>query len=134
MAVSMDSVTASPALAPATPPEAPLAMPAQSLRRFDRSQRRAWTAPQLAYTPWFARLFVFGGAAALTFYGAREMYGVVVGEVTPLEWALVVLFVINFSWIALAFASSVFGFGWVVLRAPRRGPLPERLEARTAIV
>jgi membrane glycosyltransferase len=130
----MDSVTALPSLAPATPPEAPLAMPAQSLRRFDRSQRRAWTAPQLAYTPWLARLFVFGGAAALTFYGAREMYGVVVGEVTPLEWALVVLFVINFSWIALAFASSVFGFGWLVLRAPRRGPLPERLEARTAIV
>ncbi|HYA74016.1 MAG TPA: glucans biosynthesis glucosyltransferase MdoH, partial [Roseiarcus sp.] len=134
MALSMDILT-TPALAPATPREAPLAMPVQSLRRFSRAERRAWTAPQLARTPWLARLLVFGGAAALTFYGAREMYGVVeVGEVTPLEWALVVLFVVNFSWIALAFTSSVFGFGWLLAKAPRLGPLPRRLEAKTAIV
>jgi len=130
----MDILT-TPALAPATPREAPLAMPVQSLRRFGRAERRAWAAPQLARTPWLTRLFVFGGAAALTFYGAREMYGVVeVGEVTPLEWALVVLFVVNFSWIALAFTSSVFGFGWLLAKAPRLGPLPRRLEAKTAIV
>ena len=130
----MDILT-TPALAPATPREAPLAMPVQSLRQFSRAERRAWTAPQLARTPWLARLLVFGGAAALTFYGAREMYGVVeVGEVTPLEWALVVLFVVNFSWIALAFTSSVFGFGWLLAKAPRLGPLPRRLEAKTAIV
>ena len=131
----MDSLTTLPVAAPAVPPEAPLAMPVQSLRRFKRAGRRRWSAPQLASTPWFARLFVFGGAAAATFYGAREMYGVVeVGEVTPLEWALVVLFVINFSWIALAFTSSIFGFFWLIARAPRHGPLPERLESKTAIV
>ena len=131
----MDSLTTLPVAAPAVPPEAPLAMPVQSLRRFKRTGRRRWSAPQLASTPWFARLFVFGGAAAATFYGAREMYGVVeVGEVTPLEWALVVLFVINFSWIALAFTSSIFGFFWLIARAPRHGPLPERLESKTAIV
>ena len=131
----MDSLTTPPVAAPAVPPEAPLAMPVQSLRRFKRAGRRRWSAPQLASTPWFARLFVFGGAAAATFYGAREMYGVVeVGEVTPLEWALVVLFVINFSWIALAFTSSIFGFFWLIARAPRHGPLPERLESKTAIV
>jgi membrane glycosyltransferase len=128
----MDSLT-TPTLA--MPREAPLAMPVQSLRRFSRDERRAWAAPQLAHTPWLARLLIFGGAFALTFYGAREMYGVVeVGEVTPLEWALVVLFVVNFSWIALAFTSSVFGFGWLVARAPRPGPLPSRLETKTAIV
>ncbi len=131
----MDSLTTPALAAPATPREAPLAMPVQSLRRFSRAERRAWAAPRLARTPWPARLFVFGGASALTFYGAREMYGVVeVGEVTPLEWALVVLFVVNFSWIALAFTSSVFGFGWLIAKAPRLGPPPRRLEAKTAIV
>ncbi len=54
------------------------------------------------------------------------MYGVVeVGVITPLEWALVGLFVVNFSWIALAFTSSVLGFVWLLSRAPRFGPLPE---------
>jgi membrane glycosyltransferase len=131
----MDSLTTPPVTAPAMPHEAPLAMPIQSLRRFKRAERRRWSTPHLARTPWLARLFVFGGAAGVTFYGAREMYGVVeVGEVTPLEWALVVLFVINFSWIALAFTSSVFGFFWLIARAPQRGPLPERLERKTAIV
>jgi membrane glycosyltransferase len=63
------------------------------------------------------------------------MYGVVeVGEVTPLEWALVVIFVVNFSWIALTFTSSLFGFGWLLVRAPRLGPLPQRLETKTAVV
>ncbi len=131
----MDSLTTPVLAAPATPREAPLAMPAQSLRRFGRAERRAWAAPRLATTPWLTRLFIFGSAFALTFYGAREMYGVVeVGVVTPLEWALVVLFVVNFSWIALAFTSSVFGFGWLVARAPRPSPLPRRLESKTAIV
>ncbi|MBV8474804.1 MAG: glucans biosynthesis glucosyltransferase MdoH, partial [Hyphomicrobiales bacterium] len=131
----MDSLTPPPILSPATPREAPLAMPVQSLRRFKRSERRAPSAPELAYTPWLPRLIVFGGAAGVTVYGAEEMYGVVkVGEVTPLEWALVVLFVINFSWIALAFTSSVYGFFWLLARAPHKDALPGRLETKTAIV
>ena len=77
----MDSLTPLPVVAPAMPHEAPLAMPIQSLWRFKRSEQRSWSAPQLARTPWFARLFVFGGAACVTVYGAGEMYGVVkVGE------------------------------------------------------
>jgi membrane glycosyltransferase len=131
----MDSLTTPNLPAPATPREAPLAMPVQSLRRFGRDERRAWAAPRLARTPWPARLFIFGGVFALTFYGAREMYGVVeVGVVTPLEWALVVLFVSTFSWIALAFTSSLVGFAWLVAWAPRAGPLPQRLETKTAVV
>ena len=62
------------------------------------------------------------------------MYGVVaVGMITPLEWALVVLFVITFSWIALAFAASVYGFVWLLGRGPL-GPLPQSLETKTAVV
>src|SRR5271156_6937724 len=127
------AVAASPT--PAMPREAPLAMPVQSLRRFSRSERRAWADPARARTPWLERLFVFGGALALTAYGEREMYGVVeVGVITPLEWALVTLFVLTFSWICLAFTSSVLGFGWLVFRAPRPAPLPGALTVKTAVV
>ena len=132
---SMDGPTRPVLAAAATPREAPLAMPAQSLRRFSRSERRAWAAPQSAATPWRERLIVFGGAAALTYYGAREMYGVVeVGEVTTLEWALVVLFVVNFYWIALSFSASLVGFRRLVAKTDRLGPPPQRLDVKTAIV
>jgi membrane glycosyltransferase len=130
----MDSLTAPTHAQPATPREAPLAMPVQSLRKFDRRERRSAVMPRSIGALALARLVIFGGAAALTVYGAREMYGVVaVGEITTLEWALVVLFVVNFAWIALAFASSVYGFVWL-LRAPPLGSLPQRLEGKTAVV
>ncbi|HLW92103.1 MAG TPA: glucans biosynthesis glucosyltransferase MdoH [Roseiarcus sp.] len=130
----MDRVNVS-APRPATPVEATLAMPVQSLTRFSRSERRKLAAPQLAHTPWLARLFIFGGTLALTAYGAYEMYRVVeIGEITALEWVLVVLFVANFSWIALAFASSVVGFLWLLFRDPRAGPAPTELKRKTAIV
>ena len=46
------------------------------------------------------------GGVALTVYGAMEMYGVInVGVITTLKWALLVLFIVNFSWIAIAFTS-----------------------------
>jgi membrane glycosyltransferase len=132
----MDSLIAAAETAlPATPPEAPLVMPVQSLTRFSRKERRQWAAPLLDYTPWAARLFVFGGALALTFYGAYQMFRVVeVGVITLLEWVLVVLFVANFSWIALAFTSSVVGFLWLLFRAPVFGPLPQTLGKKTAVV
>jgi membrane glycosyltransferase len=136
MALPVDRVTAAPLpTAPATPPEAPLAMPVQSLTRFSREGRRSPAAPSLVYTPWATRLFVFGGALALTAYGAYEMYRVVrVGVVTLLEWALVVLFVANFSWIALAFTTGVAGFLWLVFRAGSLGELPHSLSKKTAVV
>jgi membrane glycosyltransferase len=119
----------------AMPVEAPLAMPTQSLTHFSPAERRAAKAPELSYTPWASRLFIFGGAFALTLYGANEMYGVVkIGEVTPLEWALVTLFVLNFSWIALAFTSGVAGFLWLIFRGGRRLPLPTELNRKTAVV
>src|SRR3954447_12947499 len=117
------------------PDEAPLAMPVQSFRRFDASQRRRWLSPALASTPWLSRLLVFGGGLLLTIYGAMEMYAVVnVGAITPLKWALLILFVANFSWIAIAFTSGVLGFFWLLFRAPPPPPLPGVLKAKTAVV
>ena len=118
-----------------TPPEAPLAMPVQNFYRFDARSQRGWSAPELAYTPWFSRLFVFGGALLLTIYGAFEMYRVIdVGAITPLKWALLVLFVANFSWIALAFTSGLLGFFWLLYKAPGPPDMPVALKARTAVV
>lgn len=109
-------------------------MPAQNLFKFEARQLRAHAAPWLWRTPWAARLATFGGGLALTAYGGNEMYKVIdVGGVTTLKWALLALFVLNFSWIALSFASSVVGF--VLLLRKRQPPaLPTALTQRTAVV
>ena len=117
------------------PPAALLPMPTQSLRQFDASERRKLQAPGLWRTPWLSRLFVFGGGLALTAYGASEMYGVInIGPITTLKWALLVLFVCNFSWIAIAFTSGLLGFGWLLTKGRARPVTPGVLKARTAVV
>src|SRR5271157_4100690 len=149
MALSMDSVTLQPAearssdtgsslgssLGSSMPGYAPLAMPAQSFRRFSRRERRAWANPRAAATPILARLVVFGGALALTAYGAYQMYKVVgVGTITALEWVMVFLFVVTFSWVAISFTSSIVGFLWLLAHAHKREPLPASLSEKTAVV
>lgn len=117
---------------PAMPSEARLEMPTQSLRRFSR---RTALRPFSSAGVFMARLLIFGGALALTVYGGSEMYKVVsLGGTTTLEWALLFLFIANFSWIALAFSSAVVGFFWSLFIARKPAPLPERLTARTAVV
>ena len=111
----------------ATPAESRLHMPAQSLTTFDESKRRQAKTNDDGKA-FYARLFVFGGALALTAFGAYEMYGVVnVGPITPLKWALLILFVINFSWIALAFTNAIIGFvSLIASRRPRAEIAPLR--------
>jgi membrane glycosyltransferase len=117
------------------PPESRLEMPVQSLSRWSAQDGRRLAASDPYRAPWLARLFVFGGAAALTAYGAREMYEVVsVSRTTVLQYVLLLLFTLNFSWIALAFTSGLLGF-LVLLRKPRPlPPLPDDLRTRTAVV
>src|SRR6478609_9169956 len=133
MVESMDVVTATrqdiaevearsfnPAREPATPPEERLIMPVQSFKSWNMSERRKPAAPGNWKTPWLKRLFVFGGGLALTAFGAWEMYNVVsVSRTTSLQYALLVLFTINFSWIALAFTSALLGFFGVLFGAGR---------------
>ncbi|QGM46504.1 glucans biosynthesis glucosyltransferase MdoH [Methylocystis heyeri] len=120
--------------APPTPVENRLAMPAQNLFKFDSRHRRRPAAPKLGYIPWLSRLVTFGGGAALTVYGGNEMYRVIdVGGVTTLKWALLALFVLNFSWIALSFSSSLVGLA-ALLRRPSRPARPTSLAAKTAVV
>jgi membrane glycosyltransferase len=119
--------------APAMPPEAPLAMPVQELARWDPGRGHRPATPHRR--PWLSRAFVFGGAALLTGYGALQMYETVSvsGGTTALQYVLLALFTLNFSWIALAFTGAILGF-LVLLRRPRPGPLPARLQSRTAVV
>ena len=111
------------------PAESALVMPVQSLAHFAGPvQRQGFTPPRLT------RLFVFGGALALTLYGANEMYGVInVGAITTLKLALLVLFVLNFSWIALAFTGGIAGFLWLLL-ARKGAATPSTFSARNAVV
>src|SRR5579871_6792494 len=148
MALSMDGVTVrrlesandetqaqGSSLGGSMPGFAPLAMPTQSFRRFSRSQRRSWLDPQSRLITTISRLVVFGGAVALTAYGAYEMYKVVgVGTTTTLEWVMVVLFVATFSWVSLSFTASLVGFAWLIAHGHARIPAPPSLSERTAVV
>jgi membrane glycosyltransferase len=119
----------------AMPDEHPLTMPTQSLLHWDKSHERVLERPHAFKTPWAARFFVFGAALLLTAYGAYEMYQVVsVSRTTLLQWILLVLFTVNFSWIALAFTSGILGFVTLLGKKPQEAPLPASLKARTAIV
>jgi hypothetical protein len=111
-------------------------MPAQSLRRWTDAERRPLKAPGLWRTPWFSRLVAFGGMAVITAAGGWQMYKVVeAGGVTLLEWAFLVFFVVNFSWIALAFTTGLLGLADLLVHGLNRKPdLPPALKERTAVV
>jgi membrane glycosyltransferase len=115
------------------PAPSALEMPTQSFARYDKPRARETGSRRSGWRAQLARTAVFGGALALTVYGTHEMYGVVgVGGVTGLEWGLLILFVINFSWISLALTNAVLGLLAILLnRAP---PLTADLSRRTAVV
>ncbi len=138
----MDALTDRPVSLPplrerqAMPGHAPLAMPAQSLRRWSHTERRPLKAPELWRTPLVSRLIAFCGMLAITAAGSWQMYKVVeAGGVTLLEWAFLAFFVVNFSWIALAFTTGLLGLGHLLRHGLNRKPeLPASLSERTAVV
>ena len=139
MALSLDALTEAPRAAAAlpvedaTPPEHRLDMPTQSLRRWSPDEAARFPSPA-SRPPYGRRALVFGGALLLTVYGAYEMYEVVsVSRTTVLQYLLLVLFVINFSWITLAFTSAVLGFVTLLARGRGTARLPD-ITTRTAVV
>ena len=59
----------------------------------------------------FFRLLVFALTAGLSVYGIAEMYMVLSkNSVTALQWLFLILFSINFSWMAFAFSQALLGF------------------------
>src|SRR6478735_1456631 len=143
MALSLDTVSpdSNPNVAAlerpasAMPPEKHLDMPTQSLRHWSSAGERKPVLQHPRLGTWLARLFVFGGALLLTAYGTYEMYQVVsVSRTTVLQWLLVALFTVNFSWIAVAFTSALLGFFTLLARPGTHGAPPAALSCRTAVV
>ena len=91
-------------------------MPIQKLDRWKgKRPSKVDRGPDLR--TWLARLIVFGGGAAVSAFGTYEMYLVVaVGQTTTLEWVLVFLFALTFTWIAVAATSALAS---LLLPAPR---------------
>ena len=116
------------------PALAPLAMPEQRLDRFDRMGKRSLklTSGKMVVRRWL----VFGATGLMAAFAVSEMRGVLtVAGITWLEVLLLVLFAVNFTWIAFAFAGSLAGFARILRRTLSRKPpgknFPKR---RTAIL
>jgi membrane glycosyltransferase len=115
---------------PACPPESPLAMPAQPI-----SLPRVKAAPELDGR-WRLGVIVLA-ATLITGLAAYEMYNTLnVSGMTALEWAVLVLFCLNFGWISSASATASAGF-FTLLGARRTKPAAScqpNLSTRTAII
>jgi membrane glycosyltransferase len=126
----MDTLTRAPVELAFLPAEAPLDMAPGRLSLPARASRA-----HVGAGLWARRAVIFAGTAALTAGGAREMYDVVdVGGVTTLEWALLVLFVALFAWVAFSFMSALAGF-LVTMTGARAGidvPIEATLPAITS--
>jgi len=120
----------------ALPEEAPLAMPVQNLHAAPVGGNMPATAPSgLA----LRRLLVIGGAVALTAAGGEQMYFVLNGNgPSALGIVVLVLFVMLFAWISLAFTSALGGLvatlqDRAILGVQPKGELPP-LGVRTALL
>jgi membrane glycosyltransferase len=121
------------------PDEIVTPMPVQDLKHWEPAHRPSPSKP-----PWTAmarRIAVFTATLALTAVASYEMYHVlnVIG-MTTLQIALLIIFIINFIWIALPFVSGLAGLITLWhshsvsgLSIPPLQP-PTRLTTRTALL
>jgi len=103
---------------PALPEDSPVFMP----RRRVSEKRGKIQGPAQPFfqrvATFLSRLFVLGVTGILSVYGIREMVGVLTtNTVSALQWVFLILFSINFIWIAFAFSQALLGF--LVLLKPR---------------
>jgi membrane glycosyltransferase len=91
------------------PDETPTAMPVQDLERWDPGSRVRHDKDRLEARR--RRTIVFTATLALAAGASYEMYQVLnVSRMTGLQVALLVVFTINFVWIALPFVNALVGF------------------------
>lgn len=118
----------------ALPPESPLPMPRHGVHE----QATPLPSKQRSYfyllRTLVSRLFVLTVMAGLSYYGITEMYGVLstTNNVTYLQWLFMLLFSINFLWIAFAFAQALLGF--LLQLKPRISHYPEQDAAFTTAI
>jgi len=89
------------------PPAAPLSMPIQD---FKRPPTKGRERRMNSLRVWFARIITFGGTAALAIIGCTHMLAAFGPEPTPMQIALLVLFVPTFSWVGFSFCGTLAGF------------------------
>ena len=140
MAVSLDRVTGLDAEAVAAPvrldsgpvpPEAPLAMPVQDLRRAPMHALPRATAGSARAARWF----VFGGALAVTGIATWQMLVAVgFGTATLPQYLLVGLFTVTFGWIALSAMAGIAGFARLLRRRPDAARHADLADARIALI
>jgi membrane glycosyltransferase len=119
------------------PPDAPLAMPEQSLRRASTATPTFSAAPRAL---WLRRTYIASATIGMTAIASDQMYKVLtVSSLTILEGCVLVLFVILFAWIAFSFSSALVGFALSLWRPAKTldldagGVLPA-LNARHALL
>lgn len=107
----------------AVPPEAPLSMPVQDFAAAPSGRRKPRHGD---IQVWLARLIAFGGTAALAAFGFLQMLAVFGDKPTPMQFALLILFVPTFAWIGFSFCAVVAGLFAPKLTTPT-GPNHARL-------
>lgn len=110
----------------ATPPESPVEMPVQD---FGAPHPAPRTRQREDWRVWLARLIAFGGTAALAVIGFSQMLQTFGDKPTPMQWALLVLFVPTFAWVGFSFCGLIAG-----LLAPRLRTPQEPNTARVAVI
>lgn len=109
------------------PPEAPLDMPVQDLRRAPPRARHE----HQRVLAWIARLIAAGTTLAIAGYGIFEMIAIVgFGKMTSLQAVMIFFFAITLGWIALAAGSTLAG----IFAPASRGPAASMAGSRTALV
>ena len=119
----------------AMPLERPSPMEAQSLRALSDGMPRKSIIANGVKSATLRRLLVVGSAFIMSIMAIYEMVSVFnVGGVTPLEYIVLVLFAVNFCWIALAFSGGIAGF-IILLKKPSTETAESiKLHTRTAIL
>lgn len=109
------------------PPEAPLEMPVQDLRRAPQRSRHE----HQRLLAWIARVIAAGTTLAIAVYGVFEMIAIVgFGRMTGLQGVMIFFFAITLAWIAFAAGSTLAG----ILAPASRGRTAPIAGSRTALV
>ncbi|WP_368389135.1 glucans biosynthesis glucosyltransferase MdoH [Shewanella metallivivens] len=119
----------------AMPIERPSPMEPQSLRALPAGMPRKSIIANGVKSDGLRRLLVVGSALIMSIMAIYEMTSVFnVGGVTPLEYIVLVLFAVNFCWIALAFSGGIAGFMMLLKKPTTDTTHSIKLHSRTAIL
>jgi len=114
-----DSLSSSLVIKQGMPTEHTSDMPAQSLASVNEEIHHSCVYPNGCHSSTWRRWLVLGSALLLSIWGINEMQSILTVEsATFVQYLFLVLFGLTFSWITVAFSSSIAGF-FLVLRQRR---------------